>query len=60
MSVFISSIPNAQEDDLLLAKKITKGELDISKREWFLKIFYPKCLKIVRYFSSIEVETLSM
>lgn len=45
MSVFISSIPNAQEDDLLLAKKIVKGELDISKERMVLEDLLSKVFK---------------
>lgn len=45
MSVFISSIPNAQEDDILLAKKITKGELDISRERMVLEDLLSKVFK---------------
>lgn len=45
MSVFISSIPNAQEDDLLLAKKIANGELDISKERMVLEDLLSKVFK---------------
>lgn len=50
MSVFISSIPNAQEDDLLLAKKITKGELDISKERMVLEDLLSKVFKDSKIF----------
>ena len=45
MSVFISSIPNAQEDDLLLAKKLANGELDISKERMVLEDLLSKVFK---------------
>jgi len=45
MSVFISSIPNAQEDDITLAKKISKGELDISRERMVLEDLLFKVFK---------------
>lgn len=45
MSVFISSVPNTQEDDLLVAKKIAKGELDISKERMVLEDLLSKVFK---------------
>jgi len=45
MSVFISSIPNAQEDDLLLAGKIVKGELNISKERMVLEDLLSKVFR---------------
>jgi len=45
MSVFISSIPNAQEDDIALAKRIAKGELDVSRERMVLEDLLSKVFK---------------
>ncbi len=45
MSVFISSIPNVQKDDLLLARKIVKGEIDISKERMVLEDLLSRVFK---------------
>ncbi len=50
MSVFISSNSNIQEDDLLLAKKITSGVVDVSKERMVLEDLLSKIFKDSPFF----------
>ncbi|KKP63568.1 MAG: DegT/DnrJ/EryC1/StrS aminotransferase [candidate division WS6 bacterium GW2011_GWE1_34_7] len=50
MSVFISSNSNIQEDDLLLAKKITSGMVDVSKERMVLEDLLSKIFKDSPFF----------